>query len=370
MGLFDMLKSGLFGLGGTNDPRLSGAQNMEAARGGLRTAGLTMMANAGQPGLAPIATGLLAGQEAGAAQRSGIMARDNAMQMAELFKSGEADPRLLEKAFGQALASGDVEAARALSPILSASIAAGSRQPKSLQNVDAVMPDGREVMAVFDPTTGQYTVDGMPVQGLRPRAQRPLVDMGQTQEGALNRRFGEVTGEDLSAAMTAGRTAQQDIARYGQLETLLSTPGVYQGTAGDAVLRLKQAGQALGIDVEGVPESQAARAIGNQLALTLRNPAGGAGMPGALSDKDREFLVQMVPSLTNTADGNRILVQAARKMAERNIEVSNVIRRYAQQNGGVMDVGVYDAIEQSFRGSDLFGGLSGPASPYADLVPR
>ena len=58
---------------------------------------------------------------------------------------------------------------------------------------------------------------------------------------------------------------------------------------------------------KNVPNVQAVQSILNRMALTNRNPAGGAGMPGSLSDADRVFLLQTVPNIKNVAKANQIL---------------------------------------------------------------
>jgi hypothetical protein len=370
MGIFERLKQGLFGFyGGPADPRLSPGQNQDAARQAMLQAGLTTIMNADKPGLQSAALGVAAGQQAGAGARQNIMTRENAERMAAIFKSGEADFRQLERAFGQAIASGDFETVRAISPVMSAAIAAGSRQPRALQAKSVLHPITNEpVEAAFDPATGEFyfehpeTGETIVTRTARSAPSTPLVDMGNRQEGALNQAFGQGVGQQLAGLVEGGTKAQSDLATWDQLANLTAQPGVYQGTAGNLVLRSKQLATALGINVEGVPESETIRAIGNQAALQLRNPAGGAGMPGALSDKDRQFLVQMVPGLENTPAGNRMIIEAARRVARRNIEVSQVIQRYAAQNGS-MDLGVYKAIEDHFKDSDLFGDLT-PPNPY------
>lgn len=181
MGLFDILKSGLFGLGGgPNDPRLSGAQNAQAARGGLVTAGLATIANADKPGFAPAAMGLMAGREAGGMQRQGILQQDQAAQMAELFKGKEVDISLLQNAFGQALASGNTEMARSLSEVLKASISAtGMNYNLQREWIPTAGDPSQEELWNVDPRTGQKV--GTAPLGARPRAV-PGAAMAGTRE--------------------------------------------------------------------------------------------------------------------------------------------------------------------------------------------
>ena len=47
-----------------------------------------------------------------------------------------------------------------------------------------------------------------------------------------------------------------------------------------------------------------------EFALELRNPSGGAGMPGAMSDADRNFLASIPPSLANTKEGRALIANS------------------------------------------------------------
>lgn len=76
----------------------------------------------------------------------------------------------------------------------------------------------------------------------------------------------------------------------------------------------------------------ASKALSARLALELRNPAGGAGMPGALSDKDREFLQSMVASVETTPEAIPLMIEAAVKLQQRNQEVAKLAREYRRQN--------------------------------------
>lgn len=78
-----------------------------------------------------------------------------------------------------------------------------------------------------------------------------------------------------------------------------------------------------------------ARSVQNQMALLVRNPESGMGMPGALSDPDREFLVQTMPGIDKSAAGNKIMIAVAKKAAQRKMEVAALAEQYAAQNGGM-----------------------------------
>lgn len=84
-------------------------------------------------------------------------------------------------------------------------------------------------------------------------------------------------------------------------------------------------------------------------------------MPGALSDKDREFLVSMVPGLAKTPQGNAIVIEAFKRTAQRDAEIAQLARDYKKKTGK-FDEGFYEVLAQQFGGRDLLGDLYAQAS--------
>jgi hypothetical protein len=125
----------------------------------------------------------------------------------------------------------------------------------------------------------------------------------------------------------------------------------------------------LGISIDPrLGDKQAADAISNQLALQIRNTTEGGGMPGAMSDADREFLFNSVPNLTKTPDGNKKLTDALIKLHQRKIETSNMATQYIKRNR-VLDAGFYSEIQDYADKNPLFGKDNRPASPTGQAVP-
>jgi hypothetical protein len=55
-------------------------------------------------------------------------------------------------------------------------------------------------------------------------------------------------------------------------------------------------------------------------------------MPGAMSDSDRSFLVSMVPRLTTTPEGQKLIIEARIAQERRSVEVAKLAREYRQKN--------------------------------------
>src|SRR5574337_620644 len=90
-----------------------------------------------------------------------------------------------------------------------------------------------------------------------------------------------------------------------------------------------------------VSRAQAAKALSNRLALNLRNPAAGMGMPGSLSDSDRVFLSQSVPGLQNSPEGNARMLEYTEKLLQRRIDVAEMAQRWREDHNGVFDQGAF-----------------------------
>ena len=81
-------------------------------------------------------------------------------------------------------------------------------------------------------------------------------------------------------------------------------------------------------------------------------------MPGALSDSDRNFLVKMAPGLSKDPQANKVLIDTAKKLAQRDKDVARLARQYRQKNGSLNE-GFYNELEQFSERNPLFSGGSG-----------
>lgn len=182
-------------------------------------------------------------------------------------------------------------------------------------------------------------------------AQNITVDQrGENEYSKVNaKHFADMNMDLIKGAITS-RGSLSKLDRMGQL---LADPNVYTGTGGEAVLGMKRLAKSMGIDVGDLSGSEAVAAIGNEMALELRNPAGGAGMPGAMSDRDREFLQTMPPGLGKTREGNLVLLDYRKRLAQRSLDVDRLRQQYVQKNGR-LDEGFFQQLSQFSEANPLF----------------
>lgn len=197
----------------------------------------------------------------------------------------------------------------------------------------------------------------------RAGATQTNINMGQEKEEA--KVVGKAFGEQFADIQKSGFTAQSTINRYDRLGQLLE--GVNTGKFSPLGLEISKAAQAAGFNIDpNLKNKEASVALSNEIALQLRNPAGGAGMPGALSDKDREFLVSMVPGLGTTPEGRKMMLETGKKLAKRDMDVARLAREYRKKNGS-LDEGFYDELNDYANKNPLFQQTT-PKKPASSSV--
>ena len=170
--------------------------------------------------------------------------------------------------------------------------------------------------------------------------------------------MGKSGAKDYENLQKAGMSAYDTKAKMDQLDAVLNS-GIYTGWGGDFVQSMRKAGAALGLsDAQAAANGELMTRISNEMALMARNPDSGMGMPGAMSDKDREFLVSMQPGLNNTIEGNRLMVEMSRRIAQRRIDVAAMADKYIERHGR-LDSGFYKDVREYSSKNSMFGGLGG-----------
>lgn len=154
-------------------------------------------------------------------------------------------------------------------------------------------------------------------------------------------------GETFNKIMESDLNAPAKLAKIEQLDRLLN--GIETGTFTPQSIQFKAGLKGLGIDPEAlgltdnVGQAEAAQALSGELTLQMRNPSGGAGMPGAMSDADRQFLQSMVPGLSTTAEGRKMMLDLQKRMIQRDKDVARKAREYTAKSGA-LDQGFFDEL--------------------------
>ena len=116
---------------------------------------------------------------------------------------------------------------------------------------------------------------------------------------------------------------------------------------------------------------QIAQSLSNQLALELRNPASGAGMPGSMSDGDRQYLASMVANPGTDINAARQMIDARMRTLQRQQEVGTMASRWAKQYGQLSGINpktgmdFYDSLDAWSTKNPLFPQQQAGAAPGA-----
>lgn len=206
------------------------------------------------------------------------------------------------------------------------------------------------------------------------RAGAPSVSVNTgTQENAFSKEYGKSLAESYSNLMKGDLAASSTLNNLSRLESLLKSAG-QTGPIAPTLVGIKAVAKQLGITDPNIADAtdyaKASAALSNQLALELRNPSGGAGMPGALSDKDREFLVGMTAGIHQLPNANAMVIETRRRVARREKEVAKLARDYRKRTGR-FDEGFYEELARYSEANPLFGDLisqTGAANDTQALV--
>ena len=216
-----------------------------------------------------------------------------------------------------------------------------NKKPEAIETLE-VLKDRPDLLAIKTGLT-------------RAGASNTQVEIKQdTKEGEA---VGKFYGEEFANLQLGARKARQNNAKLDRLEQMFST--ATPGRMAPLANNMKAWAQGVGIDLESIgvtdttPEADSIAAITNQMALALRNPAGGEGMPGALSDKDREFLMASVPGLQKTPGGNQKIIEYMRRMNTRSIEEAAMAREYRKMRGS-LDEQFYDLLDEYAAENPIF----------------
>lgn len=236
------------------------------------------------------------------------------------------------------------------------------------QQLDLAVADAKQRQAVNAPTDVQRNYELARRQGYQGSLldyQKELRPQNNVNLPAGEKEYDKQSAKDFAElnrdVAKRGMNANGKIATLNRLESLLSNPNVKTGAGAQAALTAARAAKAIfGIDTEGLGPAEAVNAIANGFALELRNPSGGAGMPGALSDKDREFLMSLTPGLERTPEGNKLIIDYMKRLAKRDIEIEGLRRDYIKQNKR-LDDGFYEKLADFSEKNPLFP--EAPAKP-------
>lgn len=193
-----------------------------------------------------------------------------------------------------------------------------------------------------DPAFAQYQLD-------QRRASASQVNVGTGEKG-YDKTVGEGYGKRFLNIQDESQTAQRALNALDVMEQAMDDPGFYSGIGAGTVTNLKRLGRSLGMDADGIEDIETFNAMAKQAALDTMGGSLGTGF----SNADRDFVLDQVPNLQNTPEGNTQLIGIQRKINQRRQEVAQLARQYAARKGGRIDAGFDDELAQWSQANPLF----------------
>lgn len=172
------------------------------------------------------------------------------------------------------------------------------------------------------------------------------------EQGAEAQKVGEYFGKTFTDLQEAEIKSRQRVQKLERASNLLKDIDTGKLTAQGVELGklLNSAGFPIAEDIGNL---EAADALFKEYSLELRDPSGGAGMPGAMSDADREFLQKASGSITTSPKAREIMLETQQALAKRNADVAKLARDYRKANKQI-DEGFYDALKEFSDKNPLF----------------
>ena len=170
------------------------------------------------------------------------------------------------------------------------------------------------------------------------------VDKG---EGEQQKAIGKAEGEIYNTIQKASFDSRKTDATLGRLSQLSDkafdgvTAGAYKGAA--------KLAKAVGIDVEGLTETELFSALSNDLVLGQTNQ-----LTGVLTDKDMAFLEQTVPQLSQTKEGRKQLIGVMKEVNEASREKAKLAKQFKDMNDGYFDSAAFDEFMANRKPKDRF----------------
>lgn len=179
-------------------------------------------------------------------------------------------------------------------------------------------------------------------------ATSPLVEIG-AGEREYDKTVGAGYGQDFLDIQDAEDSARSALNSLEVMEQAMSQPGFYSGAGAEQVAQLKRWGQVLGLDAEGIDSIEAFNAQAKSAALDAMGGSLGTGF----SNADRDFVLDQVPQLANSPQGNAALIRVQKAINRRKIEIAQMARDYDREHGQ-LDSGFYDELSRWAETNPLF----------------
>jgi hypothetical protein len=148
-------------------------------------------------------------------------------------------------------------------------------------------------------------------------------------EPAYDARMGTLLADEFKAVQEGAGKASEAKAELMLMKEAIKSPDLYMGTGGEQVQDVKKAlATVFGMDLKGVPEGAVVQRVASKIALSMKD-----GLPGPMSDSDRQFLLTLPPGLADHPESARRLVEIGLAQREWKIQLADAANDYVAKNG-------------------------------------
>lgn len=148
-------------------------------------------------------------------------------------------------------------------------------------------------------------------------------------EKAYDKGMGEWAVKTYTTIQDQAAAASDQIGNLSYMESLMNDPNFISGTGTEAIISMRKLVEALGGNPADVGSIEAFRGATAQAVLGQMGGSLGAGF----SNADRSFVESMAANLDNSVAGNRMIIEAQRKIARRKIELAQLADEYVARYG-------------------------------------
>lgn len=147
----------------------------------------------------------------------------------------------------------------------------------------------------------------------------------------------KAAGDIYNSYMQDANTARKNDLTLNRLEKL--NEKAFDGVGAGAYKSAAKLAKAVGINVEGLTETELFDSLSNELVLGQTSK-----LTGVLTDKDMELLATTVPQLSQTKEGRKKLIQVMKEINNASKEQAKLAREYRNSDFGGKPKGQFDDI--------------------------
>lgn len=171
-------------------------------------------------------------------------------------------------------------------------------------------------------------------------------------QSAQDKLMAEDLGKQYLTWQQNGALAIEKQQRMEQLQSYLNK--VNTGALAGSTLQIQRIAKAVGFNIpDSANYAEASASLAKQMAMELRNPANGGGLPGSMSNYEDKLLQSMVPNIDKLPGAAKLMSDAYIANQQRVQDIAALMRDYKKANGKV-DEGIYNIIDQYKRDHPLF----------------